>query len=427
MTDILIRGATIWDATGADPFPGSVVVRGNRIRAVVPGTEAPPAEGCEVIEAEGRTLMPGMAEGHAHLSFVGISANHQLGEIPVEEHAFATARNAELLLDHGFTSAYSAASAKLRLDIVVRDEIAAGRLKGPRIKASTPEITVTGGLGDENRAHLERSSFGITVDGPDAIRHIVRFCVREGVDNVKINISGDDFVEPAKGGMTVMSLEECKAAVETAHDFGKRIACHARAGRSVHRALDAGVDVIYHCEWADEQALDRMEAAKDRIFVGPAIGLIHNTIHEAGPWGITPEIARDLGMNACMERSIETYNEIRRRGIRTVIGGDYGFAWTPQGTNARDIAHFVDKFGYAPGEALQCATRVGGEIMGMGDELGQVREGYLADLLLVDGDPLEDVSILQDRDRLVMIMKDGALHKAARPVDAGRVLSPAAE
>lgn len=418
MADSVIENAMIWDGTGADAFPGSVVVRGNRIAAVVKGNETAPAEGCERIDAAGKTLMPGLVEGHAHLSFTGVSANHQLGEIPVEEHLLATMRNAQTLLDSGFTSAYSAASAKLRLDLVIRDEINAGRLKGPRIRASTPEITVTGGLGDENRAHLERSSFGLVADGPDAMRSLVRYCVREGVDNIKINISGDDFVEPAKGAMTVMSREEVHVAVETAHDFGKRVGCHARAGESVHRALDAGVDVIYHCEWADEAALDKMEAQKDRIFVGPAIGLIYNTIHEAGPWGITPEIAADMGMVSCMERSQATYEKIRRRNIRVVIGGDYGFAWTPIGTNARDIEHFVSLFGFAPSEALQSATRIGGEIMGMGDELGLVANGYLADLLLVDGDPLADVRILQNRDNLAMIMKDGTLHKGTAAASA---------
>ncbi len=110
--------------------------------------------------------------------------------------------------------------------------------------------------------------------------------------------------------------------------------------------------------------------------------------------------------------------------MRVVIGGDYGFAWTPQGTNARDLEHFVELFGYSPAEALVCATKVGGEMMGMADELGQVREGFLADLLLVDGDPTRDVRIMQDRARLVGIMKDGAFHKHPRDhAVAGRAVA----
>jgi imidazolonepropionase-like amidohydrolase len=418
MADVLFRNATLFDGSGAATRPADVIVRGNRIRTVADASARLEAPGCEVVDASGLTLMPGMTEGHAHLSFCGASKNTDLGDIPPEEHLLGTLRNAELLLDHGFTSCYSAASAKLRLDIVVRNEVNAGRLKGPRIRASSPEITVTGGLGDECKMHQNRSSFGMTCDGAEEVRKAARICIREGTDNIKINISGDDFVNPAKGGMTVMSEAEVRAAVETAHDFGKRVNCHARAGGSVKRALECDVDVIYHCELMDARALDMMEAKKDSVFAGPAIGLIVNTIEYGPQYGIDEAAIERLGMRRVVELTAKVYAELRKRGVRVVIGGDYGFAWTPQGTNARDLMHFVDLFGYSPAEALCCATKVGGEIMGMGDELGLVREGFLADLLLVDGDPTRDVRIMQDRARLVGIMKDGAFHK--HPRDAVR-------
>ena len=409
MADVHVRNAMIFDGSGAAPRPGEVIIRGNRIRTVADAGAALEAPGCEVIDARGMTLMPGMVEGHAHPSFCGAKVNTDLGDIPPEEHLLATMRNATLLLDHGFTSLYSAASAKLRLDIVTRNEIDAGRWPGPRLRASSPEITVTGGLGDETRLHQTRSSFGLIADGPDEVRKAARLCIREGADNIKVNISGDDFVNPAKGAMTVMSEAEVRAAVETAHDFNKKVNCHARAGLSVKRAVQCGVDVIYHCEWADAEGLDMLEAAKDRVFVGPAIGLIWNTIHEAAEFGLTAEVVAKLGMQRVLDKACETYHALRKRGVRVVVGGDYGFAWTPQGTNARDLEHFVNLFGYAPAEALVCATQYGGQMMG--EELGQVREGYLADLLLVDGDPTRDVRILQDRSRIAMIMKDGAFHK----------------
>jgi imidazolonepropionase-like amidohydrolase len=106
---------------------------------------------------------------------------------------------------------------------------------------------------------------------------------------------------------------------------------------------------------------------------------------------------------------------MRKRGIRVLPGGDYGFAWNPIGANARDFEHFVNLFGYTPAETLMAATKYGGEIMGMGEELGLVKEGYLADLIMVDGDPLKNVALFQDRDNLLMIMKDGAYHKAPLP------------
>ena len=140
-------------------------------------------------------------------------------------------------------------------------------------------------------------------------------------------------------------------ACEIAHEFGKQVATHSRSANSVKLSVRNGVDCIYHCEFADEEALDMMEAAKDRIFLGPAVGLLHNTVYEAEPWGITPEMVEQMGMRRNLEKTAEIYAEVKKRGIRVVVGGDYGFAWTPQGTNARDLKHFVNLFGYSPMEA----------------------------------------------------------------------------
>src|ERR1700756_134959 len=267
MKPILFRGASVWDGSGAPAFPGDVLVENGRITAIARKPSGLSTEGATVIEARGRTLMPGLVEGHAHLSFGGAQKNSDLGDIPPEEHTLLTMRNAKTLLDHGFTSAYSAATAKLRLDVVIRNEINAGRLPGPRIRAASPEITVTAGLGDERKNHMYYESFGMIADGPDEIARVVRLCCREGVDNIKINISGDDLGPLARGGVTTMREAEVRMAVEVAHDFGKKINAHCRAAKSVKRAVKCGVDVIYHCESADDEALDMLESVKDHVFV----------------------------------------------------------------------------------------------------------------------------------------------------------------
>jgi imidazolonepropionase-like amidohydrolase len=418
----LFTNVMIFDATGRPPFPGEVLIQGNRIGKVAEGVNQIAREGAgDLVDGQGMTLMPGMTEGHCHMSFIGVAVPAELGELPPEEHTLGTMHNARLLLDQGFTSVYAAASAKPRLDVVIRNEVNAGRIPGPRIRAASPEITVTAGLGDERKLHLHRESFALIADGVDEIRRICRMCIREGVDNLKINISGDEFVTHCKAEMTVMMDDEIATAVTIAHDFGKQIACHARAANSVKRAVRHGVDVIYHCDFADEEALDLLESVKDRIFVGPAVGLLHNTLYEAEAYGMTREVCESMGFYRKMEATKATYREMRRRGIRVVPGGDYGFAWTPQGTNARDLEHFVKLFGYTPTEALLSATKVGGELMAMGDELGQVKEGYLADLLLVRGNPVQDVSLLQHQHNLAMIMKDGVAHKLDLRPQAGQI------
>ena len=404
---LLIDDAMVWNGTGAAPFPGKVLVEGERIIAVAPQSESLAADGANRIDAAGKFLMPGMVEGHAHLSFVDTPRGTALGELPPEDHALLTMDAARKLLAAGFTSACSAAAAKIRLDVAVRDAIDQGLVDGPRLLAASPELTVTGGLGDGRKLHLHQDSFGIAVDGPDEVRRMARLCLREGVDTIKLNISGDAGTESAPSEATVMTDAEVAAGVEAAHAIGRRVAAHARASAAVKCALRHGVDVIYHCDYADEEALDLLEAAKDRIFTGPAVGLVLARL-ESLRGDNTPQGRLYLErLKPLYEATCRTHNEMRRRGIRIVVGGDYGFAANPQGTNARDLEHFVTHFGFSPSEALQAATRTGGEIMQRGHELGLVKEGYLADLLLVDGDPLKDIRMLQDRKRFAFIMKGG--------------------
>src|ERR1700677_264247 len=149
MKPILFRGASVWDGSGAPAFPADVLVENGRIKSIARTPERLASEGAFVIEARGRTLMPGLVEGHAHISFGGAINDSDLGNIPPEEHVLLTVRNAKTLLDHGFTSCYSAATSKLRLDVVIRNAVNAGQFPRLRITSTKQEITVTACLGDE--------------------------------------------------------------------------------------------------------------------------------------------------------------------------------------------------------------------------------------------------------------------------------------
>jgi imidazolonepropionase-like amidohydrolase len=419
MNKTLIVGAKIFDATGDRPFEGDVLVEGNRIRAVTRATGQIPQAGCQVIDGKGMFMMPGMTEGHAHLSFETVTSTEDLITPPPEEHTLLTARVAKVLLDHGFTSAWGASEAKLRLGVAVRNEVNAGRLPGPRIRAGSLEISVTGAMGDESKLHNPRQGPSIIVDGPEEMRKAVRLCCREGCDNIKLDVSGDPFYPNTPAHTTPMSFDEILMAVETAHSYGRRVNAHTRSIGGTQACLRAGVDVLYHCEYSDQRTLDMFEEAKDRVFVAPTVSLFHSIVNnEAAPNGLTAEIGGYMGIPALLEESIKTHTELRKRGIRHVIGGDYGFAWSRHGTNSRDIGFFVQYYGYTPADALRCATRNGGLLMTMdsNEKLGEIKEGYLADVLLVDGDPLADSSVLLKADRLVMIMKDGQVYKNATGV-----------
>jgi len=419
----LILNATIFDATGARPFAGDLLVDGNSISAVTPAGQkdhgVSEANGDRVIDGTGLFCMPGMTEGHAHLSFEGVTATENLITPTPEEQVFTAARGAKALIEMGFTSAYGASEAKLRLAVAVRNEVEAGRLPGPRIRAGGLEISVTGAMGDESREHNPRIGPSTIVDGVDEMRRAVRLHCREGVDNIKLDVSGDPFYPGTPGHTTPMTFDEIRVAAETAHAYGRKINAHTRSIEGSKRCVRAGVDGLFHCEYSDEEMLDMMEEAKDRIFVAPTIGLLHQIMHgEAAGHGLSPEIGGYMGIGDLLENSAETHSALRKRGVRHLIGGDYGFGWSPQGTQAHDLKLFMTYFGYSAEDALICATRNGGLAMRDQGDLGTLQSGQLADLILVRGDVLADVSILTDRNRIAMVMKDGVIQSISPALEA---------
>jgi imidazolonepropionase-like amidohydrolase len=418
MASTLFTNVNVIDGSGGKPFDGEVLVEGNRIRKVGKAGKKLPRDGARVVDGGGMTLMPGLVEAHSHVSFLDTDSLEALGAVPPEEHTLKAMKNARTLLDHGFTSACSAAAAKPRLDVVIRNAINAGDIPGPRMLAATPELTVSGGLGDVRLWHMHRDTFAIVCDGPDEFRKVARQMCREGVDTLKINPSGDEFVPVARAHHTVMNEAEIAAVCEVAQSREKRVAGHCRSAQSVKLCLKHGVEIIYHATLVDDEAIDMLEAQKDRVFVAPTIGITYSTLNEASAWGITPEVATSLGLRRELEIATENVKKMKKRGIRVLPGGDYGFAWNPIGNNARDLEHFVKLFGFTPMEAIVAATRLGGEIMMMGNELGQVKEGYVADLLLVRGNPLADIAILQDSDSFAGIMQGGQFYKDPGEVPA---------
>ena len=425
MDRTVFAGVRVLDAGGGDIFAGEVLVEGNRIRAVAREGAQVEREGARIIDGGGATLMPGLIESHMHVSFLDTDSLEALGFVPPEEHTLLAMKNARKLLDQGFTAGCSAAAAKPRLDVVIRNAINSGDISGPRMLAATPELTVSSGLGDVRLGHIHRDTFALICDGPDEFRRVSRELVREGVDTLKINPSGDEFVPFARAGQTVMNEDEVAAVCEVARSRSLRVAGHCRSAESVKMCLRQGVEIIYHATLVDEEARDMLEAEKHRVFVSPTLGVTYTTLYEAGDWGISTEMATDMGLKRELESAVENMKDLKKRGVRILPGGDYGFAWNPIGNNARDLEYFVDLLGFTPMEAIQAATKQGGEIMMRGDELGQIKEGFLADILLVDGNPLLDVSILQDPSRLLGIMKDGAFHK--EPVDQSTTARAAAE
>jgi len=345
-----------------------------------------------------------MVEGHAHLSWPSsVERVVNTMKLPAEEHLLVTAQNARITLDHGFTSAYSAGALGERFEVALRDMIDAGFLPGPRLRASSLEKGAEGVMGVPE-GHDPTHDRDIT-----GLRAYVKSMAAQGVDSIKFLMSSDEGFAPGGAQVLMYSEDEAQAIGEAARESGVWLACHAQAAEAVKRAVRAGFRCIYHCTYADEEALDMLEAKRDEIFCAPAPGLLYARVHEAENFGIGRAQAERMGAVSGLELMARIYPEMKRRGIRVLPGGDYGFPYNPVGRNARDLDIVVKMLGFTPVEALVAATKLGGELMDM--DVGQVKAGMLADLLLVDGDPTADVTILQDKQRITMVMKDGRFHR----------------
>ncbi|RAL14746.1 composite domain of metallo-dependent hydrolase [Aspergillus homomorphus CBS 101889] len=401
---ILFQNVRILDSTGADPYSGDVLIEGERIVSV---GQVDPAATQEALVIDGggtKTLMSGLADSHTHLSWNNAATLDELTSLPLEEHVLHTANSARSYLNCGYTMCFGAAAAQPRLDIAIKAAIKSGLIPGPRTLANCPEVTKPDG------AIIPKISR--YASGPEEMRQVVREFVALGTDNIKLSMTGDNVHPTMPSEETYFDLEETVAAVEEAHLHGKRVCAHARSAASVKQCVQAGVDVIYHASFADTEGLDLLEQHKDSVWVAPAINLFYAMAQgDAEPYGVSAKMSEQKGVTHEVEVACQTMREMRRRGIRVLPGGDYGFAWAPHGTYARDLQHFVDLFGYTPMESILAATAMAGELMGHPDELGKVQPGYYADVILVDGNPLEDIRILQNQDHLHAVIINGHIHK----------------
>jgi imidazolonepropionase-like amidohydrolase len=428
-TEVLFTNVRVLDGSGLQqPYAGSVRVRGQRIVEVRRSLGALPAGDALVIDAAGATLMPGMTEAHTHFSWNDAPSLSAIQVMPLEEHVLWSAKVARQYLEAGFTSCLGAACAKPRLDVVIRNAINSGQIPGPRYLAASQEITVPGGLGDEMPPHLPFPdfSFGVVVNGAEDMRRVTRMFLKYGVDSVKLNLSGDNFTPQSPAGTTWMTDAEVAACAEEVRIRGKRIIVHARSCDSIKQALRHGIELIFHASFTDTEALDMLEAARDRVFVAPGIGILRALLDgQAAPWGMDLEQVVALGYEQEWAAACESLKAMHRRGVRVLPGGDYGFAFNPHLQNARDLELFVRHLGFTPMEAIRSCTLMGGQVMQRPHELGLIKEGYLADLLLLDGDPLANLAILRDPRRILAVMKDGVFAKKP-PVAQARTWERAA-
>ncbi len=421
-TEVLLTNARLFTGANENVIDdGAVWVSGRTIRFAGRTAELSGVpDDVRRIDAAGRFVMPGMTESHAHLSYAD-NGPLELDKSPVEDAMVHAVANARLCLASGFTSAISFGSVH-RIDVFLRDAINAGRIPGPRLAASGRDIGGTASNADLHKDWFKPQieGLGMIVDGPWAVRKAVRTLRKNGGDIVKIFLDGEGLSAHAPPGELTYTDEEVVACVDEAHRRNLRVVCHSRSAAAVKQAVRFGVDVIGHANYLDDEALDLLREQRHRVFVGPAIAWEIRFLETCTEIGFTREAARARGYDAEVEATVKSVKRLRDVGVRVLVGGDYGLNITPHGTYAKDLQYFVELFGLSPAEALLCATRDGGAAADPNGMVGTLEEGKYADLVVVDGDPLADITVLQDHARLTAVMKDGVLYRGLANPDPYR-------
>jgi imidazolonepropionase-like amidohydrolase len=417
-TTIITNGQLI-DGTGAAPVPdAAVMIEDGRITYAGSVARAPAAQPtARRIDARGGSILPGLVEAHFHPTYFNVAALEDLDiKYPVEYVTLLAAVNAKLALECGYTAARSGGSL-FNIDVWLKKAIENDLLPGPRLATSGREICGVGGLMDWNPDFRKIGMEGLVllVNGPDEARAAVRKLVKDGVEWVKTYPTGDAAAPDANDHHTLcMTFDEMRACVTTAHNHGLKVTGHCRATAGIKNALLAGYDAVEHATFIDDETLDLL--LQRNVPVVPALQFEYASIVEGPRFGMSERVID--GHKETLEGGAESARRILKAGGRLGMGGDYGFAWTPHGTYAKELTFFVKYVGFRPMETLVCATRTGAEIMGREKEFGTLEIGKLADVLVVDRDVLADICVLEDRSRFVAVLQGGI-------VKAGQMTRPA--
>ena len=406
---IVLKGGRLIDGSGAAPVEGAtVVIDGNRIAAVSARSESDFPAGARIIDVGGMTVLPGLIDCHDHMANHKYDLAHRwrLDE-PQSTRHLRTAAVLKQTLTAGYTTIRDAAG----LDAGFKRAIEEGLIDGPRLMLSLAIISPYGGIGDAV------SPSGLPLDdcccipgdpllpesvcnGIDDVRQVVRKMVRAGADVIKCATTGGASSRPGHGPLDpAFNLDEMQALVDEAHALDRRVMCHALGGRGLDIAIEAGVNSIEHGTHLDQNPRHLERMAERGIFFVPTL-LVYE-YHRRSPQPHVKARAQELH-----EHHLESIKRALQIGVKVVAGTDAGGHGHP--ANAGELECLV-KSGMTPMQALQAATGWAAECLGWEDELGTLAPGKLADVVVVNGDPLADISVLRDPAKIALVVKDGAV------------------
>jgi imidazolonepropionase-like amidohydrolase len=399
-TRTLIRAGHVLDVhTGKETPNQTIVVTGDSITAIAATAQTPAQPGDKVIDLGRFTVMPGLMDVHTHLTgATNFDPYFELSMTPGKE-AIIGVENAKVTLEAGFTSVRNVGANDFT-DVALRDEINAGHIPGPHMLVSGPALGITGGHMDQNLLPYQYHVQGEGVaDGIPAVQHMVRENIKYGADLIKIGASGGVLSKGDDPQASQYTLEEMQAICADAHRLGRKVAAHAHGADAIKLATLAGVDSIEHGSYINDEDIKLMK--EHGTYLVPTAYLVD----WMNQYGHLPALYQqkmiDVGtaMKANHKHAIQS-------GVKVALGTDA--AVYPHGLNAHELDVYVNQYGMTPLAAIQSATLNAADLMGWANRTGALDVGKWADLIAVDGDPLQDVRILQ---HVPFVMKSGVVYK----------------
>ena len=375
---------------------GTVLVEGERIVKVAEGSVPIPRD-ARKIPLAGRMLLPGFIDCHVHLCLDGTPdpVTLLMGE-PLPLTTLKVAQLARQTLMAGVTSVRDLGG-KDGIDLIIRDAIRSGLIPGPRMLASGRLICMTGGHGWQ---------MGREADGPDEVMKAAREQIKAGADVVKFMATGGVMTPGVEPGSEQFTEEELRAGIQEAHKVGRKTATHAMGTQGILNALRAGIDSIEHGVFLDEETISLM--VKRDVPLVPTISALYHIESKGIAAGI-PAFAVDKTLRL-KPSHLESVRMAREAGVRVAMGTDAGTPFNVHGENLGELQRLVE-VGYSPMEALESGTRIASQVLGLENELGTIEEGKLADLIVVDGNPLEEIGLLLKTETIRLVMQGGKLVK----------------
>ncbi|OPY65356.1 MAG: imidazolonepropionase [Syntrophorhabdus sp. PtaU1.Bin050] len=394
---IVLENCRIIDGKGEEIPSGHVIVEGKRIETVSRGPVDGKTERDRIINLAGRTVLPGLIDCHVHLGWYGNPMQSViLGSDSTE--ILRMAQNAYRTLLAGVTTVRDM-GAQNCLNIHLRDAVNSGVTLGSRICASGTLVCMTGGHG----WHI-----GFEADGRAEVRKAVRKQLKAGADVVKLIATGGVLTLGVQPGDPQFTYEELLAGAEEAHKAGRKVASHVQGTEGLHNALKAGIDTIEHGVFIDDEAITMF--LKSGAFLIPTLCAPHHILKNGVEKGIPPEIIEKAERIAAVH--IASAEKAYRAGVTLAMGTDAGTPFNMHGENLKEL-ELLRAIGMTPGELISAATSTAARVLGMEKEIGSLEAGKLADLIVVDEDPLQDICVLQNKDKIPVIMKDGQFYKMA--------------